>query len=249
MMEQKRVCVATIRQVVCEMAFLAVPLVALKFFLMETPVMSIVIGLNLLARFILMRRKGDWIFFLIGLICGGGNDLLSMIRGVYFYTPPTILPAPIPIWMLFFWGHIFTAFRQLFMLKQFIGPEPVGSPWKIDKRLIADVITFAILRWIIYSFVQQEPIPAVGYASVVILRIALVPPSLREIKLMAVVVPLGIFYEAALIHLGLYIYHDPVFLGMPAWLMIYWAFMLPLFVKGIFERIEYTIADRGAAGD
>ncbi len=82
-----------------------------------------------------------------------------------------------------------------------------------------------------------------------ILRLALVPPSLREIKLMAVVVPLGIFYETALIHLGLYIYHDPVFLGMPAWLMIYWAFMLPLFVKGIFERIEYTIADRGAAGD
>ena len=226
------------------MLFLLVPLAALRFFVDNTPMMSAVIGVNIAARFLLIGRRYDWIFFLIGFICGGGNDLMSMIKGVYYYTPEHLLPAPIPIWMLVFWGHIFVAFRQLFRLPA-LGLSPVPDPpWKVDRRLVTDLVTVVALRIIIYNFVQQEPVPAIGYAAAIVLRVLALPPRKNEWLAMAVVVPLGVLYEAALIGLGLYVYFDPVFLGMPAWLIIYWVFMLPLFIKGIFDRIEVALARR-----
>jgi len=238
----------TVKQVLFEMVFLAAALAAVGFFMENTAVMSALIGVNIAARFVFIRRRHDWIFFLIGVVAGGGNDLLSMIKGVYYYTPEHLLPAPIPIWMLVFWGHIFVAFRQLFQLRAF-GLSPVPDPpWKIDRRIVADLLTVIVLRIIIYNFVKQEPVPAIGYAAVVALRLIVVPPKRNEWLLMAVVVPLGVGYEAALIGLGLYVYFDTVFLGMPAWLIIYWTFMLPLFIKGVFDRIEVALAGREGRG-
>ncbi len=79
----------------------------------NTHLMTIIIAILILARFLVLNRKGDWIFFLLGVILGGGNDILSMYKGVYHYLPPTNLPVPIPLWMVFFWGEIFVFFRKL----------------------------------------------------------------------------------------------------------------------------------------
>ena len=231
----------TLKQVAFEFVFLGVAAVFIAFFMKKTPLISALICVNIIARFILIGRKYDWVFFLIGFALGGGNDLSSMLTHVYRYTPPQILHMPIPFWMLVFWGHIFVAFRQLFQLPVFQGPTIEGNPWRIDFRLIADVTTFIALRIIIYNFVRHEPIPTIAFAAVVILRLIIIPPKKREWLLIAVVVVLGLSYEGVLIALGLYIYYDPVFLGMPAWLMIYWAFMIPIFTKGIFDRIEVSL--------
>jgi len=51
-----------------------------------TIIISIVFGINLALRFFLVNEKGDWLFFLFGVLAGGGNDLMSMINGVYSYT-------------------------------------------------------------------------------------------------------------------------------------------------------------------
>ncbi|MFH1149126.1 MAG: hypothetical protein V1748_01495, partial [Actinomycetota bacterium] len=99
-----------LRQVLLEFTFLATAAIFIGFFGQNTPLMSVLIGANIIARFLLIRRRYDWIFFLIGFVLGGGNDLASMARDVYRYTPPTFLPVPIPFWMLVFWGQIFVAF-------------------------------------------------------------------------------------------------------------------------------------------
>lgn len=230
------------RQVYLEMLFLAAALVAIWRFVQNTPVMSVVIGVIIAARFIFIRRRHDWIFFLIGFVAGGGNDLISMAKGVYYYTPHHLLPVPIPIWMLVFWGHIFVAFRQLFQVAPFQPPTGKWPLLKLDTRFAVDLATVIILRIIIYRFVQHEPYPTIGYAAVIIARLAILRPAKFEWMLMSVIVPLGVLYEGALIKFGLYVYYDPVFLGMPAWLIMYWVFMIPVFVKSIFDRIEYSLA-------
>jgi hypothetical protein len=234
----------TMKQVLLEFLFLAVAAGFVGLFGQNTPLMTGLICANIVARFIVIGRKNDWVFFLIGFVLGGGNDLLSMARGVYEYTPPHLLPLPIPIWMLLFWGQIFVAFRQLFQLEIFQSPVVPVRPWRPDLRLVADVVTFVVLRIIVYSLIEREPLLTIFYAGVVVLRFTVVPPKKREWLLIAAVTAAGVLYEAVLVAFGLYIYYDPVFLGMPGWLMIYWVFMIPVFMKGIFDRIEVTVIRR-----
>lgn len=232
----------TYRQVLLEFLFLWIAAAFVAFFGQNTPLMSALIGVTIIVRFLVIGRRHDWVFFMVGFVLGGGNDLISMARDVYRYTPNTFLPVPIPFWMLVFWGQIFVAFRQLFRLPVFQGPPIEGKPWKPDLRLVVDISVFVLLRVLIYLFVKQEPIPTIAFAAVVLLRFMVIPLKRNEWLLVAVTVVLGLSYEAALIAFGLYVYYDPVFLGMPAWLMIYWAFMIPIFMKGIFDRMEVSLA-------
>ncbi len=165
-----------------------------------------------------------------------------MARGVYYYTPPHELSVPIPLWMLVFWGHIFVFFRHLFKLPAFRNTALNENPWKIDTRLTADIFTYLVLRAVIYRFVHDEPLPTMAYSIILLARILILPPQKNEWRLMGVVMLIGPAYEAALIKFGLYVYYNPVFLGMPAWLLLYWAFMLPIFTKGIFDRVEGSLS-------
>lgn len=233
------------RKVTChiifEAFFLVTAALVIAFFGQNTRAMSLLIPLNFAVRCFLLRRKHDWVFFLIGVIGGGGNDVLSMAKGVYYYTPPHELSIPIPLWMLIFWGHIFVFFRHLFKLPAFQNERGIENPWKIDARLSADIVTYLLLRIIIYNFVHSEPVPTIAYAVIILARLLLIPPPKNELKLLCVVMLIGPLYEAVLIKLGLYVYHNPVFLGMPAWLLLYWAFMIPVFTKGIFDRLEQSL--------
>ncbi|MBK5093950.1 MAG: hypothetical protein JJE48_10620, partial [Actinobacteria bacterium] len=73
----------SIKQVLLEFLFLCTAAAFVAFFAQNTPLMSALVGANIIARFILIRRKHDWVFFLTGFVFGGGNDLISMITHVY----------------------------------------------------------------------------------------------------------------------------------------------------------------------
>jgi len=77
---------------------------------------------------------------------------------------------------------------------------------------------------------------------VLLLRLLVIPPKKHEWLLILAVMLLGPPFEAALIGFGLYVYFDPVLGGMPAWLLIYWIFAMPILLKGIFDRIEWGLA-------
>lgn len=209
--------------------------------LLKNPVpMSCAMVAIIVARFLCIGRRGDWLFLALGIVAGGGNDLLSMFKGVYYYTPRDFLNLPIPLWMLLFWGYVFVAFRQLFTIPVFGNSAP-DNPWRLDARLAADLAVVILFRIIIYNFVRHEPLPTIGYAAVLATRLLLIPPRKHEWLLMAAVMLIGPLVEAVLIHSGLYVYYDPVFFGMPAWLLIYWAFIIPIFMKGVFDRVEKAL--------
>lgn len=232
----------TVKNIIKESVFLIIAVLIIAFFGQNTRAMSLLIPINFAARCLLLRRKHDWLFFIIGVIGGGGNDVMSMAKGVYYYTPPHELSVPIPLWMLIFWGHIFVFFRHLFKMSTFHNEQHYENPWKPDTRLAADIITYLLLRFVIYNFVHSEPVPAIAYVVIILARLLFIPPKKNDLKLLCVVMLIGPLYEAVLIKLGLYVYHNPVFLGMPAWLLLYWAFMIPVFTKGIFDRIESSFS-------
>ena len=91
-----------------------------------TIILTLIFCVNLTVRFLLVNEKGYWMFFIFGVVGGGGNDLMSMINGVYNYTSIAIIPALtglLPLWMIFFWGQILLLFRKVFNLDWFKGEE------------------------------------------------------------------------------------------------------------------------------
>lgn len=210
------------------------------FFLGErTRVMSIIFAVVLAARFALLYKRGDVLIFLLGFLLGGGNDLLSMLRGVYAYKPPALLPfAPMPEWMVVFWGEAFLFFRRLMRYGPYLGEDQ--KPAALDFPLAADLLVIVVYRMIVYRFAAVPWLPDALYALILILRILAIPPKDHERKLMLTIFLLGPLYEILLIAGGLYDYQTPVFFGMPLWLIIYWIFIFrPL--KAVIDRLEHYL--------
>ena len=214
-------------------------------------ILTVIFVLNLLLRFALINQKGDWIFYLIGVVAGGGNDLLSMIKGVYSYTSTCFIPYLndlLPIWMILFWGQVFLLFRKIFNL-HWIAGEPFKKDGKfirgwVDKTLVLDLLILVILRTVIYNTYDKDMwIPALIYGLVIIMRFIIVPLKLNEVALI-VILPYAFLYEGLLVTFGLYQYINPSFLGMPLWLFFWWLFLVPTIIKEVFDRIEYFIADK-----
>jgi len=212
------------------------------FFGQKTRIMSISIVLIILARFLILNRKGDWIFFLLGLFLGGGNDLISMYKGVYYYLPGTFLSLPIPAWMLLFWGEIFIFFRKLCRFGPFIGELP-GFRRLIDLPLALDFLVAIIYRMVIYRLASRSWLPDAIFAGILIIRLLLAPPKTNERKLMLTILILGPLYEIFLIRSGLYVYQTGVVFGMPLWLIVYWVFIIR-FLKAVFDRVEFYLTPR-----
>ena len=210
--------------------------------------LTIIFGIQLFIRFLLINEKGDWIFFLFGVIAGGGNDLMSMINGVYMYTSISIIPflsGLLPLWMILFWGQIFLLFRKIFNLpwfkEEFKKNGEFLNGW-VDKTLILDLSLIVMLRIIIYNtYMLDFWIPALFYAIGVGVRFLIFKPKKSEVLIM-VILPYAFLFEALMVVFGLYVYYNPVpiFL-MPLWLLIWWVFLVPIVLKELFERFEYYI--------
>ena len=219
--------------------------------LIYTVIISIVFGVNLTIRFLLINEKGDWLFYLFGVIFGGGNDLMSMINGVYNYTSITIIPfltGLLPLWMILFWGQICLLFRKIFNVKWFKGPEfqkngRLLRGW-IDIKIIVDIVLLIILRMLIYrTYLLDMWIPALIYAIGIGIRFIIFPPRKNEFYIM-IILPYAFIFEGLMVTFGLYVYINPIFLGMPLWLFLWWIFLVPIVVKEFFDRFEYYFKNK-----
>lgn len=237
-----------LEQVAKEMFFLCLVMAALQENSQDSPVMTAYVCAILLARFLLAGKRGDGVFFLLGCLIGGGNDILSMMKGVYAYKPDHIFKEqfdlPIPPWMILFWGQVFVAFRHLFLLPVFQGPKRGRRRGGLlaQNQMALDLATAVALRVIIYRTVGQEPWPTALYALVLAARFSLLPPQAHELLLLVVSLVLGVGVEGVLIGSDLYDYKDPVFLGLPGWLILYWTFAIPILLKGVFDLTENKLA-------
>ncbi len=228
--------VSTGRELFSEAGVLLFTALVIWFFNQRTPVMSIAMGLIIVFRFVFLNRRGDWVFLLMGIALGGGNDVMSMYKGVYWYTPPTILPVPIPVWMLFFWGEAFIFFRKLMRYGPFLGPG--GKPPAMDLPLAVDIGLFIIMRIIIYRWASTAWLPDAAFAGIMVARLLVLPPAAHERRLLIAILILGPAYEAVLIGCGLYVYRNPLILGVPLWLIIWWVFIFRV-LKAVTDRIEH----------
>lgn len=212
-----------------------------------TLVLTIVFGVNLALRFIFVNEKGDWLFYLFGVLAGGGNDLMSMLNGVYSYTSIPLIPllsGLLPLWMILFWGQVFLLFRKVFHVEWFQG-EPfqkdgikIFRGW-VDIKLIVDIAILICLRIIIYlTYMYYFWIPALFYTIFIAVRLIIFRPKKNELLIM-LILPYAFIFEGLMVTFGLYVYIYPVFLGLPLWLMLWWIFLVPLLFKAIFDRFEY----------
>lgn len=230
---------STRKELYSEAGVLLFTALVIWFFNQNTPVMSVAMGLIIISRFIFLNRRGDWVFLLMGIALGGGNDVMSMYKEVYRYTPQTILPVPIPVWMLFFWGEAFIFFRKLMRYGPFLGSGEKPPP--IDLPLAVDLGLFIILRMIIYRYSSVEWLPDAAFAGIMVARLLILPPPANERKLLIAILILGPVYEFILIGCGLYIYQNPFILGVPLWLIIWWVFIFRV-LKAVTDRVEHKIA-------
>ncbi|MHA1284886.1 MAG: hypothetical protein ACTSQP_20480 [Promethearchaeota archaeon] len=216
-----------------------------------TILITILFLINLTLRFILINEKGDWIFYVLGVLGGGGNDLMSMINDVYNYNSKVIIPildGLMPLWMILFWGQVFLLFRKIFNISWFKGEEfnkngRFLNGW-VDNKLIFDILLIIILRAIIYQTYKLDFwIPALFYIIGVFLRFIIFPPKKNEIFIICIL-PYAFIFEGLMVTFGLYEYYNPVFLGMPLWLFIWWIFLVPIFLKEIFDRIEFFLKSK-----
>ena len=206
---------------------------------------------NLAIRFLLVNEKGDWIIFLLGVIGGGGNDFLSMVNGVYSYTAIPIIPnLALPIFMWLFWGEVFLLFRKVFNLSWCSGEEfqkdgELLKGW-VDKKIIFDISMIIILRAVIYNtYLLDFWIPALFYSIGVGIRFLIFPPKRNEINII-IILPLAFLFETLMVLFDLYIYFNPLpILLIPLWLCIWWIFLVPIFLKEIFDRVEYHLKTKG----
>jgi hypothetical protein len=229
----------TPRELYSEVAVMSAAVILVYFFYENTRLMSVIMAALMIGRFALLNRKGDWLFFVIGVVVGGGNDVMSMYKEVYQYTPKSILPVPIPVWMVLFWGQIFVSFRKLMRFGPFRGPD---QPPKrlIDAPLALDVLIAVAYRMIIYRTASEYWLPDALFAAILIARLLVFPPKDHERKLMLAMLVIGPLYEILLIGCGLYVYQTGVVFGMPLWLIIYWVFIIRV-LKAIFDRVEYRV--------
>ncbi len=216
-----------------------------------TVILTVIFAVCLVIRFITVYEKGDLIFYLLGVVAGGGNDLMSMLNEVYSYTSLDFIPflsELIPLWMILFWGQIFLMFRKVFNLPMFKGEafHPNGPYLKgwVDGKLILDIIILIILRIAIYNTYDMEWwVPALIYGIVIAIRFTVIPLKKNEWAIV-LILPYAFLYEGLLITFGLYQYINPVFLGMPLWLYLWWVFLIPTIIKEVFDRIEYRVSLR-----
>ncbi|HME52259.1 MAG TPA: hypothetical protein VKM55_08575 [Candidatus Lokiarchaeia archaeon] len=217
-----------------------------------TIILTIIFTINIIVRFLLVNEKYDWIFFVLGIIAGGGNDLASQVNGIYRYTSLTLLPflqGLMPVWMIVFWGQVFLLFRKVFHVAWFKGKGFAKDGrffrgW-LSTRLLADIIVLVVLRIIIYRTFMDPLIPAAIYGGIIVARLLLFRPRKNELLIMAIL-PYAFMFEGLMVTFGLYVYYNPVFMGLPAWLLLWWAFLVPLLLKQVFDMIEYVIAKKAA---
>ncbi|HUT55899.1 MAG TPA: DUF2878 family protein [bacterium] len=231
---------STRNELLAEAGVMALAVAAVYFLHGRGRAMPAAMGAIIALRFLTLNRRGDWIFFLLGVVLGGGNDVLSMYKGVYHYNAATVLPVPIPLWMVVFWGQVFVSFRKLMRFGPFKGPDEQSLPL-IDAPLALDIVIAVIYRMIIYRTASTPWLPDALFAAILIIRLLVLPPRLHERRLMLAMIVIGPLYEMLLIGCGLYVYQTGVILGMPLWLIVYWVFIIRA-LKAIFDRVENVLA-------
>ena len=173
-----------------------------------------------------------------GSLIGGFNDYNSVVRhGVYGYDTPIFFPSltTIPLWMLLFWGMILRFLATLTASSWLgaaaspgdlvrIGQRPVHSALVKIAMLLALVV---VTRQCIYRLYLDPWWSWLPFALAFGIYWALFYPRRHDVILAATALVAGPLIEILYIRVAhLHHYHLGWFLGVPLWIVLWWAIAL-----------------------
>lgn len=222
--------------------------------------MSIAVPLVIAARIILLyalrRREGihfrvEIVFLGICTLLGAYNDYSSVcIKGIYDYTVPHFFPwSTIPLWMLLYWGMILRTFARFARWEALKPPETLSNSigpgrWRTENMVMKIAFMLALVfitRNQIYQHYLHPTWSWIPFLIALLTYLTLCAPTLHDLKLMAIVLPVGPLVEILYINIGnLHRYHLGVVGGVPIWIILWWLLII-LIWKDIAMRLEISL--------
>jgi hypothetical protein len=215
-----------------------------------------IIAVRMFLLYALRRNEGihfrvELVFFGICTLLGAYNDYFSVcIKNIYDYTVPHFFSwSTIPLWMLLYWGMILRTFAR-FARWEVLKPPEVSSDNIGFGRWYTESVTIKIVFMLALVFVTRNQIYQhylhpiwswVPFLAALLIYLTLCAPTLHDIKLMVVVLPVGPLVEMLYINLGgLHRYHLGVAGGVPLWIILWWLLII-LIWKDIAMRLEIRL--------
>lgn len=240
------------RAAAIDLGALAIVVAGALAFSQRLPVISALVGVVIVGRFValsLLARDrpllAELILFLLCALVGGLNDWNTVVRhGVYVYTVPADLPSlsSIPTWMLLVWGLVLRALARLASWRR-LGPAGEGSTPRplATWRLAVLLALVAATRQSIYRLAHDPLLSWAPFAAALVIALVVGWPAVRARRLALLALAVGPVAEALLIRVAhLHAYALGWLFGVPIWIVLWWS--LGVLVWGdVAPRLERAI--------
>jgi hypothetical protein len=237
------------RAVLVDLAAVGAVSVAIALAADQLSLMTVLVPTVVLARFLAWARlpidqrehrlRVEVAFFAVCTAIGAFNDWSSVVRyRIYDYTVPYDLEiSTIPLWMLLFWGMIL---RFVATLARWSRLHPlvcsddrlVGlAPRSVRPgvRVVALVAFVLITRAGIYRWYDEPIWSWLPFAVALVVYPLLFPIGRGDLALAGLAVVAGPLIEILYIGVGgLHRYHQGVLAGVPVWIVLWWALIVPI---------------------
>jgi len=218
--------------------------------------MPLIIAARMLLLYALRQReeihfRAELLFFIICTLLGAYNDYSSVcVKGIYDYTVPHAFSwSTIPLWMLLYWGMILRTFARFARWKALKPPDAPSNAigftfWHSNN--VALKIGFALIlifatRHQIYQYYLHPLWSWLPFFLALLAYLLVCWPTRHDLKLMAIVLPVGPLMEMLYINIGnLHRYHLGVAGGVPIWIILWWLLII-LIWKDFALRMEIGI--------
>ncbi len=229
------------RALLLDAAVIAVISVAICVASQRLIVMTVLVAVVMLARFIAFSRlptsergssmRTELLFFGVCTVLGAFNDFNSVVRHrIYDYDVPVFFATltTIPLWMLLYWGMILRFVTTLTRWGRFAARHrPRAELRLLGKSSWAPLIVALALvlatRQCIYRLYGDPLWSWVPFAVAIGIYVALFELTRRDLWLAGLFLLGGPLIEVAYIQLGsLHRYHLGWFGGVPLWIVLWW---------------------------
>jgi len=174
----------------------------------------------------------DIMYFFLGLLLGSIGEIVCAYFGAWSYTKPHYLG--IPLWLYIFWGYGFLVIRRLEL--KILSPKKKHNNNKgIDKGYFVLLIIYCSLIFIPSLLFRYNII--VFILLLCINMILLYGIDSEKVFFAIIFGLLGPIMEIICIHMGIWKYENPDFLGIPLWLILLYS-GFAIFIKTLTKNFR-----------
>jgi hypothetical protein len=174
----------------------------------------------------------DFLYFFLGLLLGSIGEIACVYFGAWSYTKPHYLG--IPLWLSIFWGYGFLIMRRL-EFKILSTEKKHNNDKSIDKQYFFLLIIYCLLIFIPSLLFRYNTIV---FILLLCINISLLYKINSEKVFFGIIFGLlGPIMEIICIHMGIWKYANPDFLGIPFWLILLYS-GFAIFIKRLTKKFR-----------